>query len=207
MGHPLGGLFCRYGAGGAEMLELNASTVDEWLTKEGQFSYDFRRHSLVNYRAAGMDVTFSEEILTKVHLEWTALVSHWQNHLFPEDTHSLSYIKIFSILIWCLSKEPYIIDIHEYIPGIKRSEFEFNGSDDLKKLVVEDFLSAPEIICALDFCIPVIKAYERVRSDRFTPFEDALTNSFRHDLIYMLNSGEITALQVYLALEGKFSRV
>jgi hypothetical protein len=189
------------------MLELNANTVDRWLADGGLFSYDFRRYSLVNYRAAGMDVSINEEVITKVHLEWLALFSHWQNHLFQEGTHSLSYIKIFSILIWCLSKEPYITDIHEYIPGTRRSEFEFNGSDDLKKLVVEDFLSAPEIICALDFCLPIIKAYESVRTDRRSPFDGNITASFRHDLIYMLSSGEITALQVYLALEGKFSRV
>lgn len=188
------------------MLSLEFDTVEKWLEDAETFSYEFMRYSMINYRAAGMDVTFDRPAVEAAHAEWQATVSHWQNHLFRRDTESLSYIKIFAILLWCLSKQSYIQQIRTYSAGARRSEYEFNGDEKLREALVEDFLGAPEVICAIDFCMAVIGAYEEARTDRLTPYVWRLTKSFRHDLIVVLTGGEINPQHVYVMLEANFAR-
>lgn len=189
------------------MIELNENTVEAWLDDAEKFTYDFMRYSVCCVRTVGVEPTFSRQVLYEAHKEWVETCTDWKNHRFHYGVESLSYTKIFAILLHCLSKRTFVTAMEEHVANDHRSEFEFNGSPQERAEAAQDFLGAPDVICALDFSIQVLCFYEVHRLGRREKFDPRLTESVRHDLIHFLVGSEPhSALSVYMAIKPIFSR-
>lgn len=188
------------------MITLTNTTVDEWLSVASSFSYDFSHFALLQHRALGVDIEFVSPEIEAAHAEWVATVHQWRNTLFRQDTESLSYTKIFAILLWSLSQRQYLGDIRKFVPTGHREDPIFNGPEEMRAAIVADLLGAPEIVSAIDFCIPVLAFYESKRTDRIEPYQFRMTPVLRHDLIVLLSTEKPSPLAIYLVLEAIFGR-
>lgn len=187
------------------MVYLNGSTVDTWLCDREAFCLAFMEHTFTWHHAVGADLELLREQIREVHGEWVAIVHEWQAQRFRSETESLSFTKIFAILLCVLSKKQYIGEMKAY-ETFRKPAPEFAGTDEQKQALLEDLLGAPEAVSALDFCLAILNFYESKRLDRRTPFQFRMTESGRHDLLVMLTSGDANPTAVYLSLEGFYAR-
>jgi hypothetical protein len=195
------------------MLDIAPDSVERWAEDTDCFIDAFVVISTALFRTVGIDVTFSRVILTEVHGIWVEEKKRWENNLFPTENHNLAEIKVLSIMLWALTRKGFIIECRDYEPEIGDATYEFKSMDGLevhrdriKSEAKSDFLNAPDIICALDFCLVVINAFEEVRTDRLTELDPFLAPEFRHNLIYYLKQSDVSALSVYTTLEANYSR-
>jgi hypothetical protein len=188
------------------MINLDNGTVERWLGSAEEFSYDFIRYLHLYMHAIGVHADFVRAEVEDAHREWATICNHWQTHLFEQDVESLSYTKIFSVLLFCLSKRTFIENLSTYVNAGRRSDPVFNGTDIEQQEARDDFLGAPEAIASFDFCINIMNFYEERRIDREDPFQPKLTEAMRHDMIYFLGSPPADALAVYMALKAIYTR-
>jgi hypothetical protein len=188
------------------MITLTRETIFEWLSDSDKFSYEFMRHSIECRRAIGINLSFIRTELLKAHEEWVETCDIWKATYFQQDVESLSFTKMLAILLYCLSKRTFISEMKNYEQTGHRSEHSFGGSEADLEEERADFVGAPEIVCALDFCLSAINFYEANRIDKIEPFEFRLTPSARHDLIHVLGSHGQDAMSVYIALEALYAR-
>jgi hypothetical protein len=187
------------------MVILRKNTVETWLRDSGDFSYDFMHYSFEWHHAIGVNLELSRPEIIEVHSKWVETVTEWQTQKFRSETESLSYTKIFAILLWALCQRPYVNEMTQF-NSHRQDTPTFNGTPEQKAEMVSDLLGAPEAVTAFQFCIAVLNHYEAQRIDRKTAFEFRMTEQGRHDLLVMLTSKEVSPIAVYLALEGIYSR-
>ncbi|TBA76697.1 hypothetical protein ELH53_29630 (plasmid) [Rhizobium ruizarguesonis] len=188
------------------MIELTENTVDVWLSDAEAFTYDFMRYADACAKSVGMSLSFSRADLTESHREWATMCGEWKAHRFEQGVESLSYTKIFSILLYCLTRRTFVTEMRKYSSSGRRSDFDFDGSLEERSEAAADLSGAPEAVSALDFCVAVNGFYEQARVDRNEIYSPRMTMSVRHDLIHLITTGTPTALDVYMAIKPIFSR-
>lgn len=187
------------------MVRLTNDTVEAWLDDCEAFTLAFMEYTFEWHHAVGADLELLRSEIESAHADWIGTVTEWRNNRFQQETESLSYTKIFAILIWALCNRTYIGEMKEYVP-FRHQPPEFNGTEAERLACRADLLGAPEAVSALQFCLSVLNFYEANRLDKRPPFAFRMTESGRHDLLVMLTSKEAGPTSLYIALEGFYAR-
>jgi hypothetical protein len=187
------------------MVLLNEHTVDEWLKDRDAFCLAFMEYSFAWHHAVGADLELLRAKLEEAHARWATIVQEWKTNRFRQEAASLSYTKVFGILLWVLSETPFVGAMADYEP-FRQPAPEFAGTDEDRAYLRNDLLGAPEVVTAFQFVVAVLNFYESKRIDRKTGFVLRITEGARHDFLVMLHAREVSPLAVYMTLEAFYSR-
>ena len=185
------------------MVRLGKETIETWLADRDSFCLAYMEYTFSWHHPVGADLELLRSEIEESHAEWVATVTEWRTMRFRQETESLSYTKIFAILLCALCKRKYIGEMKPYEP-FRRAMPEFQGTDEQRQAILEDLLGAPEAVSALQFCLAVLNHYEQKRLDRKTPFVFRMTEQGRHDLLVLLTGDEPSPIAVYLCLESLY---
>lgn len=187
------------------MIRITENTIDEWLSDFSEFNFAFRTFCFSNFHAFGVHAEFTPNVLNEVHSGWKEDVADWLQHEVSTETKELSQLKITSLLLYNLTRIPFLGSMHAHDWGANQKFFSsLSGSkfDEAKK----DLIDLRDLLLSFDFCIAVIDWVERNRCDRSTPYTQRLTPDMRHDMLSYLLGETKDKRALYLILKALYLR-
>lgn len=184
------------------------SHLDDWMKSYDAFFEGFMGIIQPFVKSAECWAVWDSDALRAAHAGWVAECQEWETNRLMPNSNGLAELKIFAILMHHLALVPWVKEVTEfdYENSTDARHYDFAGAPEDKSEVRADIAAGRGGYLGYQFCMNLIRWFERQRDDKVQEFCFRMTDALEHNFLSYLLSERRDSMAIYLFLEALFVR-
>jgi len=187
---------------------FSAKHLDEWMESYEAFFGGLMRCIQPFVKSSGYWIEWDTSALKAAHAGWVAECKEWESTRLMPNSNGLAELKVFAILMHHLALVPWITTLTEFDfeNSSDADRYSFLGDEKDRAGVRADINAGRGAYLGYQFCMNLVRWFERQRTDKRQAFVFRMTDELEHNFLSYLLSEKRDSMAIYLFLEALFVR-